>query len=146
MQPGVAWRGGGRRGGRGGDGPEPTQVGVGFSGMAEVLRRGPAGGPARRCDSRHGHAGGCKRVVWVVVESVVGGGLQGERLVKPVSGEVAVIGGSEVKPVGSYPLLRGQVPPAVGTGAGRGVLVLRAHGDGLAAIEAALRQGAHVLF
>lgn len=114
--------------------------------MAEVLRRGPAGGPARCRDSRYGHAGGCKRMVWVVVESGVGGCLQGERLVKTISGEVAVIGGSEVKPVGCYALLRREVPPAVGTRAGRGVLVLCPHGDGLAAIEAGLRQGAHVLF
>lgn len=114
--------------------------------MAEELRRGPAGGPARRCDSRYGHAGGCERMVWVVVESVVSGCLQGERLVKTISREVAVIGGSEVKPVGRYALLGWEVPPAVGTRAGRGVLVLRAHGDGLSAIEAGLRQGAHVLF
>lgn len=72
--------------------------------------------------------------------------LQRERLVNTISREVAVIGGSEVKPVGRYALLRRQVPSAVGTRAGGGVFVLRAHRDGLTSIEAILRQGAHVRF
>lgn len=85
-------------------------------------------------------------MVWVVVESVVSGCLQRERLVKTISREVAVIRGGEVKPVGRDALLGGQVPPAVGTRAGGGVFVLHAHGDGLTAVEAGLRQGAHVRF
>jgi len=84
-------------------------------------------------------------MLWVVAERVVSGRLQGEGLVETVSGEVPVVGGREVEPVGGHALLRRQVPAAVRPGAGRRVFELRAHGDGLAAEEAALGQGAHVL-
>lgn len=84
-------------------------------------------------------------MVWVVAEGMVSGCLQGEGLVETISREVTIIGGSEVKPVGGHTLLRRQVPAAVRTGAGGGVFVLLAHTDSLAAVEAALGQGAHVL-
>lgn len=79
-------------------------------------------------------------MVWVVAEGMVSRCLQGEGLVETVSGEVPLIGGSEVKPIGGHTLLRRQVPAAVRTRAGGRVFVLLAH-----TIEAALRQGAHVL-
>lgn len=84
-------------------------------------------------------------MVWVVAEGMVSGCLQGEGLVETISGEVTLIGGSEVKPVGGYALLRWQVPAAMRAGAGGRVFVLLAHADRLAAIEAALWKGAHVL-
>lgn len=78
----------------------------------------------------------------IVAEGVVSRRLQGERFVETISRKVPFVGGREIKPVRRHALLRRQVPAAVG---GR-VFVLLAHTDGLAAIEAALRQGAHVLF
>lgn len=84
-------------------------------------------------------------MVWVVAESVVSGRLQGEGLVEAVSREVAIIRGSEVKPVGGDALLGRQIPAAGRTGAGGGVFVLLTHGDSIAAVEAALGQGAHIL-
>lgn len=84
-------------------------------------------------------------MVLVVAEGVVSGCLQGERLVEAVSREVAVIRGSEVEPVGGDALLRRQVPAARRTGAGGGVFVLLTHTERVAAVEAALGQGAHVL-
>lgn len=84
-------------------------------------------------------------MVWVVAEGVVSGCLQGEWLAEPISGEVTLIGGSEVKPVGRHSLLRRQVPATVRTGAGGRVFVLLAHAERLASVEAALGQGAHVL-
>lgn len=84
-------------------------------------------------------------MVWVIAEGMVSGCLQREGLVETISGEVTLIGGSEVKPVWSHALLRWQVPAAVRTRAGGWVFVLLAHTDRLAAVEAALGQGAHVL-
>lgn len=73
------------------------------------------------------------------------GCLQGKGLVETVSGEVPIIGGSEFKAIRGHALLRRQVPAAVRAGARGRVFVLLAHTDGLAAEEAALWQGAHVL-
>lgn len=146
VQPGVARRRGGARGGRGGrQGPKPAQARGGLARVAEVLRGGPAGGPARRGGTRDGHARRCKMVVRVVAERVVSGCLQGEGFVEAVPREVPIEGGSEVEPVCGHALLGRQVPAAVGTRAGGRVSVLLAHGHGLAAEEAALGQGAHVL-
>lgn len=72
--------------------------------------------------------------------------LQGERFVETISRKVPLVRGREIKPVWRHALLRRQVPAAVGSGVGGWVFVLLAHTNGLAAIEAALRQGAHVLF
>lgn len=76
---------------------------------------------------------------------MVSGSLQGEGFVEPVSREVPLVGGSEVKTIGGHTLLRRQVPAAVRTRAGGRVFVLLAHTEGLAAVEAALRKRAHVL-
>lgn len=84
-------------------------------------------------------------MVWVVAEGVVSGCLQLEGLVEAVSREVAIIGGSEVEPVGGDALLRRQIPAAGRTWAGGGVFVLLTHTDSIAAVEAALGQGAHIL-
>lgn len=84
-------------------------------------------------------------VVGVVGNGMVSGCLQGERFVEAVAGEIPLIGGSEVKPVGSHTLLGGQVPAAVRAGAGGRVFVLLTHADGLPAVEAPLGQGAHIL-
>lgn len=84
-------------------------------------------------------------MVGVVAEGMVSRRLQGEGLVQAISREVALVGGSEVDAVWGHGLLRRQVPAVVRTGAGRGLFVLLAHPDGLAAVEAALGQGAHVL-
>lgn len=77
-------------------------------------------------------------MVGVVAEGVVSGGLIREGLVEPVSGEVPVVRGSEVEPIGRHALLGQEGPAAVRrTGAGGRVFVLLA-------VEAALLQGAHV--
>lgn len=84
-------------------------------------------------------------MVWVVAEGMVCGCLQGERLVETISREVTIIRGSEVEAIGGHTLLRRQIPAAVRTRAGGWVFVLLTHTNRLAAIEAALGQGAHVL-
>lgn len=82
----------------------------------------------------------------VVAEGMVSRRLQGERLVEAISRKVPLIGGCEVKPVRWYVLLWGQVPATVGSRARGWVFVLLAHADVITAIEAALRQGANILF
>lgn len=147
VQPGVPR--GCRRwgGGRGGwYGSKPPKSGAGFSGVTEVLWGGPAGAPTCWGGSWYRHACRRKRMIWIVAESMVSRCLQGEGLVETISREVPLIGGSEVKPIWGHALLRWQVPAAVGTGGCGWVFVLLAHTNVVAAIEAALGQGAHVLF
>lgn len=146
VQPGVARRRRRRWGGRRGwYGSKPSQTGARFTWMAEVLRGRPAGVPACWGGSWYRHASRCERVVWEVAEGMVSGCLQGKGLVETVSGEVPIIGGSEFKPIRGHTLLRRQVPAAVRARAGGWVFVLLAHTQSLTAIEATLRQGAHVL-
>lgn len=107
VQPGVAgWhrrRWGGRRGWYG---SKPAQTGARFTWVAEVLRGRPAGAPACWVGSWYRHASRCKRMVWVVAEGMMSGSLQGKGLVETISGEVPIIGGSELKPIRCNTLLR----------------------------------------
>lgn len=83
-------------------------------------------------------------MIGVVTDGMVSRCLQGEGFVETVSREITLVGGGEVKPIGGNALLR-EVPAAVRAGTGRRVFVLLAHSDRLPAVEATLRQGAHVL-
>lgn len=85
-------------------------------------------------------------MVWVVAEGMVSRCLQWEGLVETITREVPIIGGSEVKAIWGHTLLRWQVPAAVGASTGRWVFVLLTHAYRITAVEAALVQGAHVLF